>query len=84
MEQYKKGERFVRAIAEARGPAALDAAVGRARRRCRATARSRSPTRWIARVLDAAPRADDGMTGRREPDAPARDAARAARRPPSR
>ena len=42
LEQYKKGERFVRAIADAPRPAAL-AACGRARRRCRATARSTRP-----------------------------------------
>ena len=44
MEQYKKGEQFVRAIADApraRGPGAP---VGGTARRCRATARSTRPT----------------------------------------
>jgi len=51
LEQYKKGEQFVRAIADQRGPAALrqlwvgPASLPRA-------GEIEAPERWIARVLD--------------------------------
>ena len=53
MEQYKKGERFVRAVADARGKAALvrlwDGPDTLPRE-----GEIESPDRWIARVLDGA------------------------------
>ena len=54
IEQYKKGERFVRAIAERRGPAALDGALDR-------------PRDAAARRRDRGPRALDRPRPRRPP-----------------
>ena len=44
IEQYRKGERFVAAIARPGGPAALERSSGTAPRACPATARSRRPS----------------------------------------
>ena len=89
MEQYKKGEAFVRAIADARGRAALTRLWDGPETLPR-DGEIEAPERWIARVLDATPvrhrpigrSAADGrrsMTRRR----PAPGVARAAPRPPS-
>jgi coenzyme F420 biosynthesis associated uncharacterized protein len=51
MEQYKKGEVFVRAIADARGPAALTRLWGGPETLPR-DGEIEAPERWIARVLD--------------------------------
>ena len=50
IEQYRKGERFVRAIAAAGGPSALRPAVGGPGDRCPAAARSTTPSAGWARV----------------------------------
>ena len=54
LEQYKKGETFVRAVAAARGAEALprlwDGPEGLPRE-----GEIESPERWVARVLDGAP-----------------------------
>jgi putative hydrolase len=54
LEQYKKGERFVRAIAEARGPAALTRLWDGPETLPR-DGEIEAPERWIDRVMDAAP-----------------------------
>ena len=51
MEQYKKGEQFVRAIAERRGPAAL-ARLWEGPQTLPRDGEIDAPDRWIARVLD--------------------------------
>jgi coenzyme F420 biosynthesis associated uncharacterized protein len=50
IEQYKKGERFVRAIADARGPAALTA-LWTGPETLPRDGEIEAPERWIARVL---------------------------------
>ncbi|MEW5989820.1 MAG: zinc-dependent metalloprotease [Chloroflexota bacterium] len=61
MEQYKRGERFVRAVAEARGRAALDR-IWASPATLPTAEEIETPPRWIARVLDAtsAARAEAG------------------------
>jgi uncharacterized protein (DUF2342 family) len=54
MEQYKKGETFVRAIADARGPAAL-ARLWDGPQTLPRDGEIEAPERWIARVLDETP-----------------------------
>jgi uncharacterized protein (DUF2342 family) len=54
MEQYRKGEQFVRAIAARRGPEALRRLWGGPETLPR-EGEIEAPDRWIARVLDAAP-----------------------------
>ena len=54
MEQYKKGEQFVRAIAERRGPAAL-ARLWEGPETLPRDGEIDAPERWIARVLDGSP-----------------------------
>ena len=51
MEQYRKGERFVAGDRRGRRPGRAATGCGRARRRCRATARSTTPA--LARAGDA-------------------------------
>jgi uncharacterized protein (DUF2342 family) len=51
MEQYKKGERFVRAIADARGPMALTRLWDGPETLPR-DGEIEAPERWIARVMD--------------------------------
>ena len=53
LEQYKRGERFVRAIAEARGRGALNR-LWSGPATMPSTAELADPKRWIARVLDGA------------------------------
>ena len=68
LEQYKKGERFVRAVAEARGRAALDR-IWASPATLPTAEEIERPARWIARVLDGGPahgrdgRADPGPAG---------------------
>jgi len=59
MEQYKKGEAFVRAIAEARGPAALTRLWDGPENLPR-DGEIDEPSRWIARIIDATPALGDG------------------------
>ena len=59
MEQYQKGEAFVRAIAEARGPAALTRLWDGPETLPR-DGEIEDPARWIARVLDGVDGASDG------------------------
>ena len=54
MEQYKKGERFVRAIADRRGSAAL-ARLWEGPHTLPRDGEIDAPDRWIARVLDGSP-----------------------------
>jgi coenzyme F420 biosynthesis associated uncharacterized protein len=54
MEQYKKGEQFVRAIANRRGPAAL-ARLWEGPHTLPRDGEIEAPDRWIARVLDGSP-----------------------------
>jgi len=54
MEQYKKGERFVRTIAETRGPAALTRLWDGPETLPR-DGEIEAPERWITRVMDGAP-----------------------------
>jgi coenzyme F420 biosynthesis associated uncharacterized protein len=54
MEQYKKGERFVRAIADARGKVAL-ARLWDGPETLPRDGEIDAPDRWIARVLDGSP-----------------------------
>ena len=54
LEQYKKGERFVRAIADLRGPAAL-ARLWDGPETLPRAAEIDAPDRWVARVLDGTP-----------------------------
>ena len=54
LEQYKKGEAFVRAIADARGPAALRRLWDGPETLPR-DGEIEAPARWIARVLDGTP-----------------------------
>jgi coenzyme F420 biosynthesis associated uncharacterized protein len=54
MEQYKKGEQFVRAIAERRGPAAL-ARLWEGPETLPRDGEIDTPDRWIRRVLDGSP-----------------------------
>ncbi len=54
IEQYKKGEAFVRAIADARGRAAL-ARLWDGPETLPRDGEIEAPTRWIARVLDSVP-----------------------------
>jgi len=54
MEQYKKGEQFVRAIAERRGPAAL-ARLWEGPETLPRDGEIDAPDRWISRVLDGSP-----------------------------
>jgi coenzyme F420 biosynthesis associated uncharacterized protein len=54
MEQYKKGEQFVRAIADRRGSAAL-ARLWEGPHTLPRDGEIDAPDRWIARVLDGAP-----------------------------
>jgi coenzyme F420 biosynthesis associated uncharacterized protein len=54
MEQYKKGEQFVRAIANRRGPAAL-ARLWEGPHTLPRDGEIDAPDRWIARVLDGSP-----------------------------
>ncbi len=60
MEQYKKGEAFVRAIADARGPVALTRLWDGPETLPR-DGEIEDPSRWIARVLDATPALGDGI-----------------------
>jgi len=54
LEQYKKGERFVRAIADRRGPTALTR-LWEGPETLPRDGEIDAPERWIARVLDGAP-----------------------------
>ena len=54
LEQYKKGERFVRAIAMRRGPSAL-ARLWEGPETMPRDGEIEAPDRWIARVLDGSP-----------------------------
>jgi uncharacterized protein (DUF2342 family) len=54
LEQYRKGERFVRHIAEARGAAALQAVWASAENLPR-HGEIDDPATWIARVMPTAP-----------------------------
>jgi coenzyme F420 biosynthesis associated uncharacterized protein len=54
MEQYKKGEKFVRAVAEARGRGALDR-IWESPATLPLHTEIEAPDLWIARVLDGAP-----------------------------
>jgi coenzyme F420 biosynthesis associated uncharacterized protein len=54
LEQYKKGETFVRAVAAARGPEALPRLWDGPESLPR-DGEIEAPERWIARVLDGAP-----------------------------
>jgi coenzyme F420 biosynthesis associated uncharacterized protein len=54
LEQYKKGERFVRAIADGRGPTAL-ARLWEGPETLPRDGEIDHPERWITRVLDGAP-----------------------------
>ena len=54
LEQYKKGEQFVRAIADRRGPTAL-ARLWVGPETLPRDGEIEAPERWIARVLDGAP-----------------------------
>jgi uncharacterized protein (DUF2342 family) len=54
LEQYKKGEIFVRAIADARGKAAL-ARIWEGPETLPRDGEIEQPERWIARVLDGPP-----------------------------
>ncbi|MEJ7697629.1 MAG: hypothetical protein WKF78_13675 [Candidatus Limnocylindrales bacterium] len=83
MEQYKKGEIFVRSIAEARGPAVLRAPVGRAGHACRVTGRSRRPSAGSRRVLDGLPEPTARPARRRRRRAAGPGVDPAARRRPS-
>jgi coenzyme F420 biosynthesis associated uncharacterized protein len=51
MEQYKRGERFVRAVAEARGRTALDR-IWESPATLPTADEIETPDRWVARVLD--------------------------------
>ncbi|HSO30274.1 MAG TPA: zinc-dependent metalloprotease [Candidatus Sulfomarinibacteraceae bacterium] len=53
LEQYRRGERFVRAVAEARGRSALDR-IWASPLTLPTTAEIDAPRAWIARVLDGA------------------------------
>jgi len=53
LEQYKRGERFVRAVAEARGREALNR-LWSGPSTVPSAAELSDPPRWIARVLDGA------------------------------
>jgi coenzyme F420 biosynthesis associated uncharacterized protein len=64
LEQYKKGERFVRAVAEARGRAALDR-IWASPATLPTAEEIERPARWIARVLDGGPA--HGRDGRPDP-----------------
>jgi coenzyme F420 biosynthesis associated uncharacterized protein len=55
MEQYKRGERFVRAVAEVRGRSALDR-IWASPETLPTAEEIEAPARWIARVLDGARR----------------------------
>jgi coenzyme F420 biosynthesis associated uncharacterized protein len=52
LEQYKKGERFVRAIADARGPAALTR-LWEGPETLPRDGEIEAPERWVTRVMDA-------------------------------
>jgi uncharacterized protein (DUF2342 family) len=54
MEQYKKGEQFVRAIAERRGAPAL-ARLWEGPQTLPRDGEIDAPDRWIVRVLDGSP-----------------------------
>jgi coenzyme F420 biosynthesis associated uncharacterized protein len=54
MEQYERGERFVRAIAEERGRAALNR-IWEGPETLPTMEEIAEPTRWVRRVLDASP-----------------------------
>jgi uncharacterized protein (DUF2342 family) len=56
LEQYKRGETFVRAVASARGPDAL-ARLWAGPEALPLDGEIEAPERWIARVLDGAPAA---------------------------
>jgi coenzyme F420 biosynthesis associated uncharacterized protein len=60
MEQYKKGEAFVRAIADARGPLALTRLWDGPETLPR-DGEIEDPSRWITRVIDATPALGDGI-----------------------
>ena len=59
MEQYKRGERFVRAVAEARGRVALDA-IWASPATLPTAAEIEAPNEWIRRVLDGGSAAPGG------------------------
>jgi len=61
IEQYKKGERFVRAIADARGPAALTT-LWMGPETLPRDGEIEAPERWIARVLDGTGAAASSVT----------------------
>lgn len=61
LEQYRKGERFVSAVAEARGSAALRR-LWTGPETLPSSAEIDAPERWIARVLDAPSSAMGGAT----------------------
>jgi uncharacterized protein (DUF2342 family) len=54
LEQYKKGEQFVRAIANQRGAEAL-ARLWKGPETLPRAGEIEAPTRWVARVLDGSP-----------------------------
>jgi uncharacterized protein (DUF2342 family) len=62
MEQYKKGEAFVRAIADTRGPAAL-ARLWTGPETLPRDGEIEAPDRWIARVLDSSVAPSDDAAG---------------------
>ena len=53
LEQYKKGERFVAAIAAARRAGRPWSGCGPGRSRCPGTGEIEAPERWLARVMAA-------------------------------
>jgi putative hydrolase len=59
MEQYKRGERFVRAVAEARGRVALDA-IWASPATLPTAAEIEAPSDWVRRVLDGGSAAPGG------------------------
>ena len=81
IEQYKKGERFVRAIADAGGPDAL-ARLWEGPETLPRDGEIDAPERWIARVLDGPDDASRPTAASTTGPAPAPDPAAPRRRSP--